>query len=74
MIAASINKASKIISEDLWTVFTRGPSITDKSTQKQNPNKNIITNKGWELAEYLENTFPKFTGLTTSLTHKIKLW
>jgi dynein heavy chain len=74
MIAASINKASKVISEDLWAIFTRGPTLADKSLSKPNPNKNIFSTKGWELAEYLENSFPKFTGFTASLTNKIKAW
>lgn len=74
MIASSISKASKVISEDFWQTFTKGPTIIDKSASKSNPNKNLFSNKSWELAEYLEQAFPKFTGLTTSLTNKLRQW
>jgi dynein heavy chain len=30
MIAASINRQSRVISEDLWSLFAKGPSLTDK--------------------------------------------
>ena len=30
MIAASINRQSRVISEDLWSLFVKGPTLTDK--------------------------------------------
>lgn len=74
MIASSINKASKVISEEFWSTFTKGPSVNEKVGSKPNPNKNLFSNNAWELAEFLEQGFPKFTGLTASLTNKLKAW
>lgn len=74
LIATSISKQSKVISEELWSVFTRGPSLIDKGDSKPNPLKTLFSQKTWELAEYLESSFPKYTGITASFTHKTKLW
>lgn len=53
MIATSINKNAKVITEDIWSTFSRGPNIVEKINSKPNPNKNLFTTKAWELAEYL---------------------
>ena len=74
LIAASINKNSKVISEEAWSVFTRGPSLIDKENSKPNPSKTLFSQKAWELAEYLEASFPKYTGITASFTYKTKQW
>lgn len=74
MIATSINKASKVISEEFWTIFSKGPSIIENVAPKPNPSKTMFTAKTWELAEYLEMTFPKFTGLTNSFAGRLKQW
>lgn len=50
LIATSINKNAKIISEELWSAFTRGPSLGDKLSSKNNPSKTLFSQKAWELA------------------------
>lgn len=50
LIATSINKNAKIISEELWSAFTRGPSLSDKVPSKTNPSKTLFSQRAWELA------------------------
>ena len=50
LIATSINKKAKIISEELWSAFTRGPSLAEKVSSKNNPSKTLFSQKAWELA------------------------
>jgi hypothetical protein len=50
LIATSINKKAKVISEELWSAFTRGPSLAEKVSTKNNPSKNLFSQKAWELA------------------------
>jgi dynein heavy chain len=50
MIAISINKHSKVISEDSWNAFTRGGTSIDKNSSKPNPSKNLFSQKAWDLA------------------------
>lgn len=47
LIATSINKNSKIISEELWSAFTRGPSLAEKVSSKPNPSKLLFSPKAW---------------------------
>lgn len=74
LIASSINKNAKVISEDSWTLFTRGPVILENAMSKPNPSKTLFSPKAWELAEYLEAAFPKYTGITASFCNKTKQW
>jgi dynein heavy chain, axonemal len=75
LIATYINKNLKIISEDSWSVFTRGPSLVDKAADsKPNPSKTLFSPRAWELAEYLEAAFPKYTGITVSFCNKTRHW
>jgi len=50
IIAVSINKHSKVISEDSWSAFTRGAVTIDKSGSKPNPSKNLFSPRAWDLA------------------------
>lgn len=74
MIATSIARDARTISEELWSVFAKGPAPSDKEGYAKNPSKKLFSNPCWELANYLENNFAKFTGLIESLTKNIKLW
>jgi dynein heavy chain, axonemal len=47
LIATAINKNAKIISEDSWTVFTRGPVLTENASSKANPSKTLFSQKAW---------------------------
>ena len=50
IIAISINKHSKVISEDSWNAFTRGGTTIDKNASKTNPSKNLFSQRAWDLA------------------------
>ena len=50
IIAISINKHSKVISEDSWNAFTRGGTTIDKNASKPNPSKNLFSQRAWDLA------------------------
>ena len=53
MIAISIGKEARIISEDLWSLFSRGPTPSDKENKIQNPSKKIFNQSSWETALFL---------------------
>ena len=57
LIAVNINKKQEVLSELLWNVFIRGPSVFDKSKQPPNPDKGLFTDSAWDLAHYLDITF-----------------
>jgi dynein heavy chain len=63
MISTSINREAKIINEELWSIFAKGPTHVDKSAYRPNPSKKLFSDQGWELANYLEINCPRFTGL-----------
>ena len=50
IIAISINRHSKVISEDSWNAFTRGAANLDKIGSKPNPSKNLFSQRAWDLA------------------------
>lgn len=77
LICSSINKKSGLLSELAWSVFLRGCGVYDKSKIPANPDKTVISVSSWDLAFYLELTFPeKFGGLTKSVSSakSLKLW
>lgn len=53
MIAASISREAKVISEDLWSIFAKGPTPTDKDKFVPNPSKKLFRDQSWELANCL---------------------
>lgn len=74
MIAISINKQARIISQDLWSVFSKGTPPSDKEEKVANPSKKIFSQSSWETAQYLQNNFAKFTGIVKSFSNKLKAW
>jgi hypothetical protein len=63
-----------LINEEVWSVFSKGIPLSETIDAKQNPSKSLFSKKSWELALYLESNYPKFIGLTSSLTTKLKEW
>jgi len=43
MIAASINRQARVISEDLWSLFAKGPAPADKDKYLPNPSKKLFS-------------------------------
>lgn len=43
MIAASINRQARVISEQLWSLFAKGPAPSDKEKYVQNPSKKFFS-------------------------------
>jgi hypothetical protein len=39
-----------------------------------NPDKTMFTERGWDLAYHLDSKFPNFSGFTSHLISKLKLW
>lgn len=74
LIATSIGRQAKTLSEELWLLFTRGPILVDKEKLAKNPSKKVFNDRSWEIANYLENNFARFTGIISSFTTKVKLW
>lgn len=74
LIAVNINKESKLLSEDLWSVFLRGAGVIDKFKRPMNPDKGMFSERSWDLAYHLDSKFPNFSGLTTHLVSKLKMW
>jgi dynein heavy chain len=63
MIAISIGREAKIISEEMWSLFSKGPTPNEKDKKIPNPNNKLLSDSSWEYVQYLENNFAKFTGL-----------
>ena len=74
LIAVSINKESKLLSEGLWSVFLRGAGLVDKFKKPMNPDKTMFSERSWDLAYSLDSKFPNFSNLTTHIISKLKLW
>lgn len=46
LIASSINRDAKVISDEMWLTFVRGPGPSDKNDKEKptpNPNKSIFS-------------------------------
>ena len=75
LIATSINRNYGKIDEVLWGILLRGAGIMNKMNQPENPNMHIISSIGWDLAYFLELTFPeKFTRLTEHIIENLSDW
>ena len=74
LIAVNINKESKLLSEELWSVFLRGAELVDKFKKPMNPDKGIFPDRSWDLAYNLDSKFPNFASLTTHIISKLRLW
>jgi dynein heavy chain len=74
LIAVNINKESKLLSEELWSVFLRGAGLIDKFKKPMNPDKTVFSERSWDLAYSLDSRFPNFAGLTTHIISKLKMW
>jgi len=61
----------------MWSVLLRGCGVYDKSKIPPNPDKTVITQSSWDLAYFLDITFPeKFGGLCKSVASakSLKPW
>jgi len=74
LMSTSINRNKREINEDMWGIFLRGSGIFNKATMPENPSS-LISVHGWDLAYYLEITFPdSFAQLTASIIEKVQEW
>ena len=47
MIASSIARDARVISEDLWSVFSKGPAPSEKDNYTKNPSKKVFSERSW---------------------------
>jgi dynein heavy chain len=74
LIATSINRQNRIISETLWSAFLRGAGFFEKAGIISNPEPMIFTEDAWNLACYLDQTLVSFKGITASFKADLPLW
>lgn len=46
----------------------------DKFKRPMNPDKTVITERGWDLIFSLDSKFPNFASLSTHIISKLKMW
>lgn len=75
LIATSINRNNERINENLWSALLRGAGIINKQAQPENPNPNMISQLGWDLAFFLETVVPeKFAKICEHVADNNTAW
>lgn len=74
LIAINIQKNAGKLTSAAWNVFLRGPSVFDRTAMPQNPDPQMLKEKEWELAYFMDKHFQSFEGLCQDITTNLNKW